>query len=312
MPAATCSSSIGETIGSGKVSGGIITTVAGNGMCGYNGDNIAAISAELCGPYGVAVNVDGSLLIADTRNNRIRKVIGGIIRHQFAGNGEQSFYGDNVAASSAELQAPYGVAVDASGNLFIADTDNNRIRKVSGGIITTVVGNGMCGYNGDNIAALSAELCQPYGVAVDASGNLFIADSVNQRIRKVSGGIITTVAGNGAVGYNGDNIAATGAELNYPFGVAVDASGNLFIADCDNGRIRKVSGGIITTVAGNGVFGYNGDNIAATSAELIVLSAWRWMRVATCSLPIRSGYPQGERRYHHHRSGKWHVRLQRR
>ena len=126
------------------------------------------------------------------------------------------------------------MALDASGNLYIADLDNNRIRKVSpSGIITTVAGNGTEGYSGDNGPATSAELYAPYGVALDASGNLYIADEVNNRIRKVSpSGIITTVAGNGTEGYSGDNGPATSAELDGPIGVALDASGNLYIADC--------------------------------------------------------------------------------
>ena len=259
-----------------KVSGGIITTVAGNGTAprnypvldqsDYNGDGIPATSAALGKPSGVAVDASGNLFIADTVNQRIRKVSGGIITTA-AGNGIAGYNGDNLAATSAGLNYPTGVAVDASGNLYIVDSNNNRIRMVSGGIITTVAGNGAAGYNGDNIAATSAA-CNPTDVAVDFSGNLFIADQGNQRIRKVSGGIITTVAGNGTAYYNGDNITAVGAELNNPSGVAVDGNGNLFIADTYNYRIRKVSGGIITTVAGNGEGYFYGDNVAASSAEL--------------------------------------------
>src|SRR5208282_1269376 len=138
------------------------------------------------------------------------------------------------------------------------------------GIITTVAGNGTFGYNGDNGPATSAELQVPSGVAVDSAGNLYIADSSNNRIRKVdANGIITTVAGSDTFGYSGDGGPATSAELYVPYGVAVDSAGNLYIADINNNRIRKVdASGIITTVAGNGTFGYNGDNIAATSAEL--------------------------------------------
>jgi sugar lactone lactonase YvrE len=159
--------------------------------------------------------------------------------------------------------------MDGAGNLYIADTGNNRIRKViPGGTITTVAGNGTAGYNGDNIAATSAQINTPTGVAVDGAGNVYVADLNNQRIRKVTpSGTITTVAGNGTGGYNGDNIAATSAELYAPAGVAVDGGGNLYIADARNCRIRKVTpDGIIGTVAGNGTAGYNGDNIAATSA----------------------------------------------
>ena len=251
---------------------GTITTYAGNGTLGYNGDNIAATSAELYYPNGVAVDGSGNLYIADYENNRIRKVTPGGTITTVAGTGAGGYNGDNIAATSAELCYPVGVAVDGSGNLYIADYDNYRIRKVTpDGTITTVAGTGGYGYNGDNIAATTAELTAPNGVAVDGPGNIYIADGANQRIRKVTpGGTITTVAGTGANGYNGDNIAATTAELSYPTGVAVDGAGNFYIADSGAySRIRKVTpGGTITTVAGIAKTGYNGDNIAATSAEL--------------------------------------------
>jgi hypothetical protein len=251
--------------------GGIITTAAGTGTPGFNGDNIAATSAQLNDPWGVAVDGAGNLYIADRNNDRIRKVTPGGIITTVAGTGTSGYNGDNIAATSAQLFDPYGLAVDRSGNLYIADTANNRIRKVTpSGIITTAAGTGTYGYNGDNIAATSAELYSPYGVAVDGAGNLYIADLNNWRVRKVTlGGTITTVAGTGTLGYNGDNIAATSAELNYPWAVAVDGAGNLYIADATNNRIRKVApNGIITTVAGTGTPGYNGDNIAATSVQL--------------------------------------------
>ena len=158
-----------------------------------------------------------------------------------AGNGTEG-YSASGAATEAELAGPFGVAVDASGNLFTADTFNERIREVrASGIITTAAGDGTEGYSGDGGPATEAELAEPFGVAVDASGNLFIADMQNNRIREVrTNGIITTVAGNGAEGYSGDGGPATNAEFYYPVGVAVDASGNLFIADNNNQRIREV------------------------------------------------------------------------
>jgi len=190
-----------------------------------------------------------------------------------AGNGNGTYNGDGIAATASDISA-WGVVVDSAGNLYIADTNNQRIRKVSAstGLISTVAGNGTYGYNGDGIAATSAELANPTGVAVDGAGNIFIADLVNNRIRKVnaSTGLISTVAGNGTQGYNGDGIAASSAELYGSFGVAVDSAGNLYIADSANSRIRKVSvsSGLISTVAGNGTGGFNSDGIAATSAEL--------------------------------------------
>jgi hypothetical protein len=359
---------------------GTMTTVAGNGTAGYNGDNIPATSAELQYPYGVAVDSAGNVYIADLDNSRIRKMdtVGTITT--VAGTGTQGYSGDNGPATSAELQYPFDVVVDSVGNLYVADTHNSRVRKVTNGrtnfgpvnvgvnstqnvllsintamtlsamqtsgdysvlsnscapntplsantictlqvqftpsqpgqrsfplvaayfiscthcgqliphldtfglegtgvgsalaftpgIIATVAGNGIAGYNGDNIAATSSELSDPFGVGVDSAGNLYIADLYNNRIRKVdTSGPITTVAGNGTAGYNGDNIAATSAELAFPDRVAVDSAGNLYIADQGNQRIRKVdASGTITTVAGNGTQGYNGDNIPATSAEL--------------------------------------------
>jgi sugar lactone lactonase YvrE len=260
---------------------GVITTVAGNGSYGHSGDGGTATNASLEYPFGVAADASGNLFIADTYNSVIRKVnINGIIT-TVAGNGTAAFAGDGGPATNASLAYPYGVAVDASGNLFIADTGNNRIRKVdTNGIITTVAGNGNEGYSGDGGAATSASLDYPSGVAADASGNLFIADTYNSRIRKVDAyGIITTVAGGGvcpmALGAgcysaeDGDGGAATNALLSSPQDVAMDASGNLFIADSGNNRIRKVdTNGIITTVAGNGESCYYGDGGPATNASL--------------------------------------------
>jgi len=235
---------------------GIVTLAAGNGIPGYGGDNGPATSALLNYPRGVAVDASGNLYIADSNNNRIRKVSGGVIT-TVAGDGNFGYIGDGMPATSSWLNGPDGVTVDSAGNIFIADTGNGRIRRVTGGTISTVAGNGTFGYNGDNMAATSAELTSPAGVAVDSADNIYIADLGNNRVRKVSAGTITMVAGVGALGstsgfgYNGDNIPAATAELYGPWGVALDASGNLYIADTDNNRIRKVAGGIITTVAGD-------------------------------------------------------------
>jgi len=250
---------------------GIITTVAGNGTEGYSGDGGVATNAELHSPNGVAVDASGNLFIADALNDRIRKVDTNGIITTVAGNGTGGYAGDGGAATNAGLGFPSGVALDATGNLLIADLGNNRIRKVAtNGIITTVAGNGTYGYSGDGGAATNAEFHSPVRLAVDATGNLFVADDWNSRIRKVdTNGIITTVAGNGTADYAGDGGAATNAKLNVPTGVAVDSVGNVFIADYDNSRIREVrTNGIITTVAGNGTYGYSGDGGAATNAAL--------------------------------------------
>jgi len=249
---------------------GIITTVAGGGNCPNNGDGGLATNACLVGPHGVAVDASGNLFIAETENSVIRKVDTNGIITTVAGNGYSGYSGDGVVATNTCLNYPNGVAVDGSGNLFIADTENGRIRKVdTNGIITTVAGGGNSD-DGDGGAAINAVLRSPSGVAVDASGNLFIADTDNDRIRKVdTSGIITTVAGDGYGGYFGDGDAATDASLDWPYSVAVDGSGNLFIADTANSVIRKVdTSGIITTVAGDGYVGYFGDGGLATDASL--------------------------------------------
>jgi hypothetical protein len=172
---------------------------------------------------------------------------------------------------AADFKRLEGAAVDSAGNLYLVDTDDHRVRKISStGIVTTVAGRDEFGFSGDGGPATSAKLWAPYGVAVDSVGNLFIADTGNSRIRKVStGGTITTVAGNGTNGFSGDGGAATSAALWFPRGVSVDASGNVFIADGRNNRIRRVStAGTITTVAGSGVAGFSGDGGSATAAAL--------------------------------------------
>ena len=250
---------------------GIITTVAGNGTAGYSGDGGAATKASLDYPFAVAVDAAGNLYIADSENNRIRKVATNGIITTLAGNGTGGYSGDGGAAAQASLLYPYGVAVDASGNVYIADSDNDRVRKVdTNGIITTVAGDATPGYSGDGGLATKASLEFPVGVGLDSSGNLYIADFDNSRVRKVgANGIITTFAGNGTEGFAGDGGAATNAGLYYPVGVAADASGNVFIADYYDFRIREVDPhGVITTVAGNGIATFAGDGGPATKASL--------------------------------------------
>jgi len=250
--------------------GGTITTVAGNTSAGPYGLGGAAANAQFGSVQGAAVDSSGNIYIVDPADNYVLKVSAAGVVTAFAGNGTSGFSGDGAAAAQAQLAYPTAVTVDSAGNVFIADQDNGRIRKVSAsGIITTVAGNGNAGYAGDGGLATSAEIARPVGVAVDGKGNLYLLDSTNSVVRKVStSGIITTVAGNGSYGYSGDNGPAANAQLFYPSGIAVDAAGDIFIADTDNYRVREVSAaGTITTVAGTG-YGSAGDGGPAASAGL--------------------------------------------
>ena len=250
-------------------SSGVITTVAGNGTEGYGGDSGQAVAAQLKEPRGLAADADGNLYIADWGNHRIRKVDSSGVITTFSGPGEN---GDSGPAAHARLRYPQGVAADSAGNLFIADSNSHRIRKVdSSGVIATVAGTGDFGFGGDDGPAAHARLATPYDVAADADGNLFIADWGNHRVRKVdSSGVITTVAGTGESDFGGDGGPAGAAMLDTPRGVAADGNGNLFIADTFNHRVRKVdSSGVITTFAGSGERGFGGDDGPAVEAKLI-------------------------------------------
>ncbi len=252
---------------------GNIATVAGTGTGGFSGDGGLSVSAKLFYPYGVGVDKTGYLYIADTNNNRIRKVnTSTFVITTVAGSGKSSFCGDGGPAISACLSRPTGVAVDSTGNLFIADNGNYRIRKVDpSGKITTYAGNGSPTFCGDGQLATLACLHTPTGVAVDARGNVYVADGYTYRVRKiwVSTRVITTIAGTGAMGSTGDGGLAIFAQLNVPTGVAVDASGNVYIAEQEGHRVRQVSpSGTISTLAGNGNPAFCGDGGAAANACL--------------------------------------------
>lgn len=255
---------------------GIITTVAGKSSAGYTGDGVAATNAALYYPAGITLDARNNMFIADTMNNRIRKVDANGFIITVAGTNTAGSTGDGGLATSAKLNTDRAVAFDASGNLYIADTYNSRIRKVNtNGIITTVAGNGTASFLGDSGNATSASLNYPYGLTVDSNGNLYIADTRNNRIRKVNtNGIITTVAGKGpsypsSGTYSGDGGAATNAYINNPRGVTIDPVGNLLIADAGNNRVRKVDvNGLISTVAGKSTFGFSGDGGTSTNASL--------------------------------------------
>jgi sugar lactone lactonase YvrE len=237
-------------LGSLPASAQQIKTVAGGGP-----NSEQATAAKLGPPTAIAQDHLGNFYIAVPRHHRVYKVDAAGTLTIFAGKGAPHFSGDGGPAASAELSEPFGVFVDGAGNIFIADTNNHRIRKVdTAGNIQTVAGNGTAGFSGDGGPATGASLKFPSGAFVDSAGNIFIADTFNHRIRKVNTAEnIQTVAGNGTADFGGDGIGATSALLNTPRGVFVDGAGNIFIADTSNHRIRKVdTTGTILTVAGNG------------------------------------------------------------
>jgi hypothetical protein len=250
---------------------GIITTVAGGGTSGL-GDGGPATAAQLAAPTGVTLDAFGNIYIADQYTYRIRMVNTLGIITTVAGNGSPTYAGDGGQATNASLYNPTAVAFDASGNFYIADYSNNRIRMVNiaSGIITTFAGNGTQAFGGDGGQATNAEFSGPVGIAFDASGNLYIADRNNNRIRIVNpSGIINTFAGNGTAGYTGNGGQANAAEFNGPFGLDIDGTGNLYISDLYNNVVRIINpSGIINTIAGNGTQGYSGDGGPATAAEL--------------------------------------------
>jgi hypothetical protein len=250
---------------------GTIATVAGTGTAGFSGDNGPATSAQLNLPHGVAYLPDGTLLIADALNDRIRAISPQGTITTVAGSGAHGFTADGVPATQAGLNAPHGVTVLPDGGYLIPDTDDDRIRRVApDGTITTIAGSGTRGFAGDGGPATSAELDRPFAAVPTADGGMLIADTVNDRIRKVAAdGTITTVAGNGVHGFGGDGGPATQASLSGPHNLAVLPDGGFLIADAGNNRVRRVwPNGTITTVAGTGTAGFSGDAGAATAAEL--------------------------------------------
>ena len=259
-----------------KIAGNNISTIAGNGLANFGGDGGPASSAQLSYPDGVAVDNAGNVYISDLLNNRVRMVTSTGTISTFAGNGVPGFGGDGGAAAGAQLNQPAGLAVDSSGNLYIADSNNAVIRKVTPqGVISTVAGTGGTeGYSGDGGAATKATLMAPLGVALDGAGNLYIADYYGW-IREVnaSTGVITTLAGNGSNGYTGDGGPATAAQFYNPIAVAVDSSGNVYVADSGNGAVRTIANGTISTIAGNGTLSYTGDGGPASLAQFSAISS---------------------------------------
>jgi sugar lactone lactonase YvrE len=263
----------------GGVSGDsqVIQTVAGNGVAGYMGDGGLAVEAKLNSMQGLALDAAGNLYIAEYANHVVRRVSAAGVITTVAGLGpdQSAFNGDNRPASEAALAAPADVALDAAGNLYVADNGHHRIRRIdNNGIITTVVGTGEAGFSGDGGPATAARLRNPSAIAFDAAGNLYIGEAGNLRIRRVdrTTGIITTVAGTGAFGFSGDGGLATTARFKNVSDLAIGPAGDIFVADSFNNRVRRISpDGIITTVAGRGDFNVStaadlGDGGAATEA----------------------------------------------
>ena len=235
---------------------------------------VSAIATPLLLPSAIVFDAQGNLYVAETANHVIRKIDRSGNLTTIAGTGTQGFGGDGGPATAAQLDSPQGLALDANQNLYIADTHNHRIRKLSltTGIINTVAGTGIAGFAGDHASATAAQLNLPTALALDAQQNLYLADTASHRVRKIDAvtGLITTVAGDGTQGFAGDNGLATAASIDSPTGIAVDGAGNLYLADTHNHRIRMIAAttGLITTVAGTGVEAFSGDNAAASGAAV--------------------------------------------
>ncbi len=224
-------------------------------------------------PSAIAYDAQGNLYVADAGGHVVREVSAAGVVRVVAGSGLQGFAGDGGPATAAELDSPMGLAVDAAGDLFVADSHNQRVREVAAGsgVITTVAGTGAAGFAGDGGPAKAAVLDLPTALAFDAAGNLFVADTANHRVRRIAAGtgVITTVTGNGVEGFGGDGGAATAAMIDSPGGLAVDAAGNVLVAESANHRVLTISpAGVITTVASEGTQTFAGDSGPAVAASL--------------------------------------------
>jgi trimeric autotransporter adhesin len=254
---------------------GKTTIIAGTGLSSSAKTGIPARvqarEAAFGSPEGLAVDADGNLFLADSSLNVVFKIDRDGWRTIFAGSVQAGYAGDGGPATAAKLHAPYDIRLDAQGNLYIADVYNHAVRKVDhAGIITTIAGTGTAGFSGDNGPATQAQLSKPYGLLLDTEEYLFIADSENNRIRKLGrDGVITTIAGTGTAGFSGDNGPALAAQFNVPQSLAQDAQGRLYIGDEHNHALRAIEpNGTVRTIIGNHGHGYAGDGGLATAAQI--------------------------------------------
>jgi streptogramin lyase len=250
---------------------GVVTTIAGTGTAGYSGDGGPATAAQLDTPHGVVADGAGNVYVADSPNQRIRRIDAAGTITTVAGTGAAAYNGDGRLATTAALRYPKGVEIGPDGLLYIADTVNHRVRRIEAdGTITTVAGTGARGYSGDGGPATAAQFDRPRNVAFDAVGVMYVVDEGNHRVRRVGlVGIVTTLAGTGVAASTGDGGPAAAASLDLPRDVGVDATGNVFIVEEGGDRVRRVDpAGVISTFAGTGVRGYNGDDLPADTAQL--------------------------------------------
>ncbi len=258
---------------------GNVSTIAGDGTQGFSGDGGPATAAVTNFPSGIAIDNVGNIYFSEITNSVVRKIAtDGTISTVAGMVGDFGFSGDGGQATSAELDSAQDMAIDDNGNIYISDWLNNKIRKVDAttGVITTIAGTGSSGFSGDGAAATAARLKSPSGITLDAAGNIYFSDRGNDRIRKIApDGIITTIAGKGGFNaFSGDGGQAIDAEFNDPNGLTIDNTGNLYVMDRDNHRIRKITtDGIVNTIVGTGDTGFsgggfNGDNQLGTATEL--------------------------------------------
>lgn len=268
-------SNVTNEINENEVISPTIENIAGNGTPDFSGDNGNANEAELNYPRDLDFDSNGNIYISDRGNNRIRKIdLNGIIT-TVAGSSARGYSGDGGLAINAQIHLPLGIKIDSNDNIYFIDNNNHCVRKIDGnGIITTIAGNGTSDFSGDGGLAINASLSYPQDLTIDSAGNIYILDTDNRRIRKIdANGIISTIAGNGNPGFNGEGVPAINAHTENPTNIHIDANSNIYFSDWANSIVRKIdNNGIITTIAGNGTPGFSGDGGLAINALLNIPS----------------------------------------